>query len=148
MTRAALIATLTLATALVAAGPVRADAPGVPPGGDGHHQRLRQALGLSDAQAQAIREIRARQRDAARQVRRALATAERELRGLALGGADDATVQAKIAEIEGLHGQALRLRVDALREIAPILSEEQKQTLGQRAPGHRRHRGHAPGARG
>ncbi|MBI2493600.1 MAG: hypothetical protein HYV94_16100 [Candidatus Rokubacteria bacterium] len=76
----------------------------------------------------------------------ALVRAQAELRQLALGGAADATVQAKIAEIEQLHRQSLELRVAALREMAPILSEEQRQKLAQmsRRPWHRRHHGPTP----
>jgi len=150
MKRYALIAALTLATALTGPALALADEGGAPSGRHGlHQQRFQQALGLSDDQMKAIRDVRARQRDAQRQVGRALGQAQRDLRQLALGGADDATVQAKITEIAGLHGQALKLRVDALREIAPILTDEQKQKFAQlrmHRPGHhRRPAGATPG---
>jgi Spy/CpxP family protein refolding chaperone len=99
-------------------------------------------LGLTDAQMQTIRDVWARQREAARPLFQALGRAERDLRQLALGGADDAAIRAKAAEIEGLQSQLRDLRVSALREIGPVLSEEQRKTLGKAAGWrwHRRHR--------
>ena len=131
MTRYALITAVTLAAALTGPALTLADEAGAPPGRHGFHQQFQQALGLSDDQMTAIRDVRARQRDAQRQIGRSLGQAQRDLRQLALSGADDAAVQAKIAEIAGLHGQALKLRVDALREIAPILTDEQRQKFAQ-----------------
>jgi Spy/CpxP family protein refolding chaperone len=140
------LATLALVAVLFGSGPVLADAPGASGPRHGAGQRFQQELGLTDSQAQALREIRERQRGATRQVWGALVRAQAELRQLALGGAADAAVQAKIAEIEQLHRQSLELRVAALREMAPILSEEQRQKLGQMSlrPWHRRHHGPTP----
>jgi Spy/CpxP family protein refolding chaperone len=140
------LATLALVAVLFGSGPVLADAPGASGPRHGAGQRLQQELGLTDSQVQALREIRERQRGAARQVWGALVRAQTELRLLALGGATDAKVQAKIAEIEQLHRQSLELRVAALREMAPILSEEQRQKLAQMSlrPWHRRHHGPTP----
>ena len=139
MKRYALVAIPALLAALLSPGIILADSP--PAAGDapasGH--RFQERLGLTDDQMNAIREIWTRQRPAARQIWQALARARQELRQLALGGADDAAIQAKAAEIEGLHGQALQLRVAALREIAPLLSEEQRQKLAQ-MPERRWHR--------
>ncbi|HUG36833.1 MAG TPA: hypothetical protein VML54_07775, partial [Candidatus Limnocylindrales bacterium] len=64
----------------------------------------------------------------------------RDIRQLALSGADDATLRAKTAEIEGLQSQALQLRVAGLREMAPLLSEEQKQKMMQMQEHPRRFR--------
>lgn len=54
-------------------------------------------------------------------------------------------VQPKATEVEGIQSQLLQLRVNALREMAPLLSEEQRQKLAQMNPrrGHWRHRGPA-----
>ena len=142
------LAALALVAVLFGSGPALAEAPGVSGPRHGGGQRLQQELGLTDSQVQALREIRERQRGAARQVWGALVRAQAELRQLALGGAADATVQAKIAEIEQLHRQGLELRVATLREMAPILSEEQRQKLAQMSPWrwHRRH--HPPTPQG
>ena len=131
---------LALAAVLLVPGLVLAEPSASPGPGAAFGQRLQQELGLTDQQVQALREIHQRQREAARQVWRDLGRTQRELRQLALGGGDDATIQAKVAEIERLYGQSLELRVNALREMAPILSEEQRQKLAQMTfrPWHRR----------
>jgi Spy/CpxP family protein refolding chaperone len=138
MIRHALAAALALTAVLHAPAAVFADpAPGAR--AHHHHQRFQQKLGLTDDQMQQIRAIRAGQRDAVRQVHQALRQARAELRQLALGGADDATVQAKTQEVTTLQGQAVALRVEALRQIAPILTEEQRAKLAQMGAGHRHH---------
>jgi len=140
-----LTAALVLALPLLAPAAAPADpAPGSGEGGarPEHLQRFRDRLGLSDSQVQTIREVWARHREAARPLWQALARPQRELRQLALDGADDGTIQAKAAEIDGLLGQLRQLQVAALREIGPALSEEQRRGLADLAGwrGHRHHR--------
>ena len=101
---------------------------------------FQQWLGLTDDQAQQIKAIRARNAEAGKQIGPALRRAENDLRKLALTGADPATVQAKEAEIQQLTGQMRELRVKTLQEIAPLLTDEQKQKLAQAPMGpHWRH---------
>ena len=101
--------------------------------------RFQQWLGLTDDQAQQIKAIRAKNADAWKQIGPALRQAQKDLRQLALTGADQATVQAKETEIQQLMGQMVQLRVKTLQEIAPILTDEQKQKLAQAPMGPRRH---------
>jgi Spy/CpxP family protein refolding chaperone len=138
MKRYAVVATL-LAIVL-AAVPVLADQAGPKGGRQAFSQKFQQEIGLTDAQMQTIRDIRARQRDAARQIGQSLGQAERALRQIALTGAAEPVIHAKMTEISQLQQQALQLRVDALKEIAPQLTDEQKQKLAQWSPwrGHRR----------
>lgn len=145
MKRLVAVAGLALVAAFLVPKGVLADPPGPRGGGSGYHQRFQQELGLTDDQMQAIREIQGRQRDAARQLWQQLVTAQGQIRQLALSGADDGTIQPKATEIEGIQSQLLQLRVNALREMAPLLSEEQRQKLAQMNPrrGHWRHRGPA-----
>lgn len=132
------VATL-LVTAL-AVQPVFADQTGDTDRHQRSSQRFQQEIGLSDAQMQAIRDIRARQHDQARQIFKSLSQANKDLRQLTLGGAEGPAIQAKMAEISQLQQQALQLRVDALKEIAPQLTDEQKQKLAEWSPwrGHQR----------
>ena len=147
MKRTAFLTVLALALGLLGPAAVLADQ-ATPPAGDkpGHQQRFQEKLGLTDDQMTKIREVWQRQRDAARPVFQALRLAHQQLRELALNSAKDDAIQAKLAEIEGLQGQALQLRVNTLREISPLLNDEQRQKLAQMSPmgWHRHHRRPAP----
>jgi Spy/CpxP family protein refolding chaperone len=137
-----LVATLVAATALYAADP-QAGA-GKSTRWEGHLQRK---LGLTDDQLQALRQLRAsRDVEAERQQHRALRAAQGELRRLALNGADDGTLAAKQAEIQALLTQQMQQRVDALKQIGPVLTDDQREAFAkmmERGPrGHRGHRGH------
>jgi Spy/CpxP family protein refolding chaperone len=126
------------ATYAVAADPPAAQAPAQRQ----HRDWLKDRLGLSDDQAQQVRAIRRQEMQNARQVHQALRQARAELNRLVLDGADDATIQAKAAEVQQLMGQELALRVDTLKKIAPILTPEQRQKLAELAthgPRHHRH---------
>jgi len=93
--------------------------------------RLQQRLGLSDEQVTAIREVQDRNRDARVQVFKSLRQAQAQLRELALNSTDDAALQQKTADVQSLMGQAVQLRVQTLREIAPILTPEQREKFAQ-----------------
>jgi len=143
MKRYAFLTVLGLALGLLGPAAVLADQAN--PSTDGkprYHQKFQEKLGLTDDQMTRIREVWQRQRESARPVFQALRQANRQLRELALNGAKDDAIQAKVAEIEGLQGQALQLRVNTLREISPLLTDEQRQKLAQLSPmgGHRHHR--------
>lgn len=126
--RASLAASLALGAVVLAAPGVRAleEAPRPPT-----LMRLQERLGLTDDQTRAIREIHERQRESWHRLAQALRRGEQELRQLALGGADDATLQAKMDEVGRLRQEALRLRVRTLQELAPVLTQEQRERLGQ-----------------
>ena len=113
-------------------GPVSSLMAAEPSPGATHHergQRFQQWLGLTDDQMTAIREIRQREAPAARQHFQAVRQAQIELRQAVLNGADDATIQAKAANVQNLLAQGVDLRVRRLQEIAPILTPEQRQKL-------------------
>lgn len=99
---------------------------------------LKQKLGLTDDQVTQIRQVQDRHRDARRQVYTSLRQANAQLRELALTGTDDAAVQQKTAEVQSLLGQSIALRTQTLREIAPILTPEQRQAWVQMKHGHGR----------
>jgi Spy/CpxP family protein refolding chaperone len=103
---------------------------------------LQEELGLTDDQARAIREIFARRRASMRDTVRALRQARRSLRDLVLQEADEATVNAKQAEIKQLVGQLVAARTQSLRELAAVLTPEQRAQLRELRP-FRRHRGAA-----
>jgi Spy/CpxP family protein refolding chaperone len=102
-------------------------------------QTLRQQLGLTDDQVQAIREILGRQRTLLRETGRALWDARRELRAMALGDADDGALATKRAELQELVGRLTEARTQTLREIAAVLTPEQREHLKALQP-FRRHR--------
>lgn len=100
--------------------------------------RLQQKLGLTDDQVTQIRQIQDRHRDARRQVYTSLRQANAQLRSMTLTGTDEAAVQQKVAEVQSLVGQSIALRTQTLREIAPILTPEQRQAWAQMKHGHGR----------
>jgi Spy/CpxP family protein refolding chaperone len=113
--------------------------------GDGaKHQRgdyLKQKLGLTDDQVQAIRAIRSKQGEAWKQHGGAMRQANNDLRRLVLSNADEATIQAKQAEVQKLMAESVTLRTNALREIAPVLTPEQREKMSQMEFRGRWHRG-------
>lgn len=131
-----------LVTSLLAYGavsPAAADQAAAAPGRHGMVNRLQERLGLTDDQARTVREVFERQAEARKQLWQTLRQAQTELRQLALNGGDEATIKGKIAEIQGLLGQSLELRVQTLREIAPILTPEQREKLATMGHGGRKH---------
>ena len=139
-----LVATLVTATALYAADP-RAGAD--PKTGADRTSRweshLQQKLGLTDDQLQAFRQVYAtRDVNAQRQHYKALHSAQGELRRLALNGADDATLAAKQTEVQNLLAQSMQTRVQALKQVGPILNADQREAFAkmmERGPrGHHR----------
>jgi hypothetical protein len=135
-----LVATLVTATAIAAAEPQS--------GSDRVHRwesRLQQKLGLTDDQLQALRQVYAsRDVNAQRQHTRALHAAQTELRRLALNGADDATLQAKQAEVQALLAQSLQMRLETLKQVGPILNHDQREAFAkmlERGPRGHHHRG-------
>ncbi len=120
----ALAATILVSATAFAHGPGR--------GPDGRRaEGMKQALGLTDEQVQVMREVRGRAFAAAKQHYQQSGQARRELRHLIVTGADEAAVQAKQAEVEALLKQGVQMRVDALREIVPILTPEQRQKFAE-----------------
>jgi len=67
-----------------------------------------------------------------------------ELRRLALNGADDATLQAKQAEVQNLLAQSIQRRLDTLKQVGPILNPDQREAFAkmmERGPRGHHHRG-------
>ena len=116
------------------------------PGADRMYSRMQQNLGLTDDQVTAIRQIHQGQCDARQQLWQSLRQAQTDLRQLALSGGDAAMIAAKKAQVEQLLAQGLDLRVQALQQIGPLLTPEQRDKLAQMGPrammwrGHRGHR--------
>ena len=139
-------ATLTLVAALVTATAVyAADPPTAPDRAKRWESHLQQKLGLTEDQLQAFRQVYAtRDADAQRQQVRSLHTAQAELRRLALNGADDATLQAKQAEVQNLLAQSMQRRLDTLKQVGPILNPDQREAFAkmmERGPRGHHHRG-------
>lgn len=132
---------LVLAATLVAATLAQAAEPA---GGDARHGRregrLQQQLGLTDQQAQAIREIYGRHSEARKAHGQALRQAQSELRRLVLIEADQATIQAKLAEVQRLMGETVQMRVNTLKEVTSILTPEQREKYAALAEQGRHHR--------
>jgi Spy/CpxP family protein refolding chaperone len=116
--------------------------------GGGHHQKFQEKLGLTDEQAKALRDVHARNREASRQLWQRAAATHQEIRQLTLAGADDTALQAKMAELNDIQAQMLKLRVATLREIAPLLTDEQKQKLGELRFDHGHRHGPKPPTQG
>jgi len=105
--------------------------------------RLKQQLGLNDQQAQALHEVYQRDADAKRQHWQQLHQAQTELRHLALTSNDNQAIQAKQDEVQRLMAQSVQMRTSTLRQVAPILTPDQREKLAQlmeRGGHHGRHR--------
>jgi len=126
------VALAMIATALVAGGAYAADPPAAPQ--TQPHQRgawLQKKLGLTDVQAQQIREIRAKDFAAQKQNWQALRQARAELTRLALSGADQTALSAKQTEVQNLMSQSMLAHLNTLKEIGPILSPEQREAYAK-----------------
>ena len=136
-------ATLTLIAALITASAVYAADPSTPTGQPNRWEsRLQQKLGLTEDQLAAFRQLHAtRDTQAQRQQVKALRTAQGELRRLALNGADDATLQAKQAEVQNLLAQSMQQRLAALKQIGPILNPDQREAFAKMMEGGWHHHG-------
>jgi Spy/CpxP family protein refolding chaperone len=135
-----LVATLVATTALYAAEPQTG-----PDRAARWESHLQQKLGLTDGQLQALRQVWAnRDPEAQRQHSKALRAAQAELRRLALNGADDATLQAKQTEVQNLLAQSMKMRLDTLKQVGPILNPDQREAFAkmtERGPRGHHHRG-------
>jgi len=134
-------ATLTLVAALATASAVyAADAPATTGQPNRWESRLQQKLNLTEDQLAAFRQLHAsRDIQAQRQQFKALRTAQGELRRLALNGADDATLQAKQAEVQTLLAQSMQQRLAALKQIGPILNADQREAFAKMMDGWHHH---------
>ena len=144
-----LVASLLVASILTTATVTHAQQQPPPSRGDRMFARLQKNLGLSDAQVTQIRGIFQQQRDAHRQLGQTLRQARTDLRQLALNSGDATAIAAKKAEVAQLMSHGLDLRVQALQQIGPILTQEQRDKLAQMGPaamwrGHRHHSDKAP----
>jgi Spy/CpxP family protein refolding chaperone len=125
---------LSLAALLAGTGVVYAQTvqgPTTPPQRGHGMERMKQRLGLTDDQANAIRAAFQRHRDEQMQTWKALHAAQRDLRQLALNGADAGTIAAKTAEVQQLHGQTIATRLKVLQEIGPVLTPEQRAKFAE-----------------
>ncbi|MGH7393731.1 MAG: Spy/CpxP family protein refolding chaperone [Candidatus Rokuibacteriota bacterium] len=95
------------------------------------HTRLQQHLGLTDDQAVQIRQIFQRTMQTAKPHHQAIRAARTDLRRLVLMEADQASIQAKEAELQQLLAQTVQMRVQTLKEITPILTPEQREKFAQ-----------------
>lgn len=143
------LAALTLGTVLTVAGAaVAADAPMTPGAPSaGHTNRFQQALGLTDDQMTAIRQLHAQQAPKQKQIRQSLRQGQTDLRQLVLNGGDPTAIQAKQAEVAQLLNAQVAMRVETLQAMAPILTPEQRAKLaqmGQKGPGGRGGHWHRP----
>jgi Spy/CpxP family protein refolding chaperone len=112
------------------------------PGGR-HAGWMQKKLGLSDDQAKQVRDVMAQQGDAHRKNGEALRQTNAELRRLVLNGADEAAVRAKQTDVANLMAESVRLRVEGLKQISPILTPEQRQKFAEMSMGdHHGRRGH------
>jgi Spy/CpxP family protein refolding chaperone len=135
--------TLTLVAAVFAASAVSAAEPPTATGQPNRWEsRLQQKLNLTEEQLAAFRQLHAtRDVQAQRQQYKALRAAQGELRRLALNGADDATLQAKQAEVQNLLAQSMQQRLAALKQIGPILNADQREAFAKMMEGGWRHHG-------
>lgn len=101
---------------------------------------LQKRLGLSDQQAQAIREVHVRQAESRKQHAQALRQARIDLRQLVLSDGDESAIAAKQAEVARLLAESVQMRVNTLKQIGPILTPEQREKYAQGWHGRGRHR--------
>ena len=139
-----IVAALVASSVLTAATVTQAQQPPAP---QGHRMLsgLQKNLGLTDDQVNQVRTVFQQQRDARRQLWQSMRQAQTDLRQLALNSGDAGAIAAKKAQVAQLMGQGLELRIQTLQQIAPILTQEQRDKLAQLGPaamwrGHRHHK--------
>lgn len=129
------VAAAGLGTVALAQPPGRPGGPGGP-GGPG--PRLKEELGLSEAQETQIRKLHLDQRKAQIRRRADLEVARLELHDLlAADTVDEKAVQAKVQQIADLEAANLRARVDTQLAMRKVLTPEQQKKfkeLHQRRP--------------
>ena len=141
MTRSLVLGLAAAVAATIVAGSVHAQP--TTPSGHGRHSPvdfLQKKLGLSDDQTKQVRQVHEMQADAHRKNMQALHAAQQELRRAVLNNADEATLRARQTDVTNLMAESVRLRVEGLKQISPILTPEQRQKLADMGPG----RGHGP----
>jgi len=110
-----------------------------------YQQRFQERLGLSVDQMTALKELRARQGDTARQHYRTLRQAQTDLRRLAILGTDEGALRAKAAEVQKLSSEGVEIRLMQLRDMSQILTPEQREKFAaMKMGGHRHFRRPAP----
>jgi Spy/CpxP family protein refolding chaperone len=114
--------------------------------------RLKEQLGLTDAQADQLRALWTEQAKSQIRRRAELAIARLELRQLLLGSTvDEKAVAAKAKEVGELQSAAVRARVDGHLAMRKVLTPDQQKKLRD-LPGLRpvreRHEDRRPGGRG
>ncbi len=144
-----IVAALVASSVLTAATVAHAQQP-PGPHGDRMFSRLQKNLGLTDDQVNQIRAIFQQQRDARRQLGQSMRQAQTDLRQLVLNGGDANAIAAKKAEVAQLMAQGLDLRTQALQQIGPLLTQEQRDKLAHLGPAAmwRGHRHHKPSQQG
>ena len=144
-----IVAALVASSVLTAATVTHAQQPPAPHGAR-MFSGLQKNLGLTDDQVNQIRTIFQQQRDARRQLWQSMRQAQTDLRQLGLNGGDAGAIAAKKAQVAQLMGQGLDLLIQTLQQIAPILTQEQRDKLAQLGPGAmwRGHRHHKPPQQG
>jgi len=116
-TRAIVAAALALAAGVTTVASAAQSAPGQAQERAQWDHRLKQQLGLSDQQMQAIREVYQRDAETKRQHWQQFRQAQSELRRLALTGADPTALQAKQDEVQKLSAQSIEMRTNTLRQM-------------------------------
>jgi Spy/CpxP family protein refolding chaperone len=115
-------------------------------------ERLKEKLGLSDQQAQAVKAAFEKNKDANREVRSQLRDALADYHRAALDGADSKTLAAKSDAAQKMFGKSLELRGTELAEVGKVLTPEQRAEFAKmkehghhgRGHGHWKHAGGPP----
>lgn len=130
-----------LLVAGLAVGSAQAQGPtdGKPRGRAGHEGFMQKKLGLSDEQAKQVRDVMAQQGEARKKNGQTLRDANHELRRLVLNGADEGTIRAKQTDVANLMAESVRLKVEGLKQISPILTPEQRQKFAEMRMGEGHH---------
>ena len=139
-----IVAALVASSVLAAATVTEAQQPPAPQGSR-MFSGLQRNLGLTDDQVNQVRAVFQQQRDARRQLWQSMRQAQTDLRQLVLNSGDANAIAGKKAQVAQLMGQGLDLRIQTLQQIAPILTQEQRDKLAQLGPaamwrGHRHHK--------
>ncbi len=128
-----------IATSLLVAATASAEPVAVPTSrtfGAGLPGNVQSALGLTDEQLKAVRQIHAQQAPTRRQIAEQLQQAEADLRQLAVNCGDPAALQAKQAEVTQLLSRTVAMRVESLQALAAVLTPEQRAKLSQMNADH------------
>ncbi|GEM_PF-3097598 len=99
------------------------------PRADDQMKKLKQELGLTEQQSSQLQALASSGQQQGAILQQKISAARRNLMAAVLGGADQATVQARVDELKRLTNEMIDLNTREIAKLAKILTPEQREKL-------------------